>query len=132
MEIVRLGAFSRCGLFRSLMIDREKLLLWKLCLTFEWGILWYYFIDKKLYHNLSPCRKFANLIIRPKLQLNIIELKNVLSKVTTWMLDWVQCDGCKKWFHTFHRGVEASLEEYICKFFTQKETIVCLWIIAFL
>ena len=31
------------------------------------------------------------------------------------MVDWVQCEVCEKWLHTFCIGIEASLEDYICK-----------------
>ena len=40
--------------------------------------------------------------------------KNDISK--TRMVNWVQCDVCEEWLHTFCIGIEASIEEYICKF----------------
>ena len=32
------------------------------------------------------------------------------------MVDCVQCEVCKEWLHTFCIGIEASLEEHMCKY----------------
>ena len=32
------------------------------------------------------------------------------------MVDWVQCDICEEWFHTFGVGIDASRAEYIREF----------------